>query len=67
VLIFDDTDLLIPDADGLDPMNQLEGEEDDKSTSDGVENLLNNDINLNTGASDANTADNDSKQTEKNA
>lgn len=65
VLTFDDTDLLIPDADELDPMNQLEGEEDDKSTSDGVEDLLNNDINLSTSASEANKADKDSKETKK--
>jgi hypothetical protein len=63
VLVFDDTDLLIPDADEPDHMNQLE--QDDKSTSDGVEDLLNNDINVNTSASDAKKANNDSKGTKK--
>ena len=65
VLIFDDTDLLLPDADELDQMNQ--SEEDDKSTSDGVEEILSNDSQVNTSASDASKANNDSKETEKKA
>ena len=63
VLIFDDVDLLIPDADELDQLNQLE--EDDKSTSDGVEDLLNNDIEINTSASDVGKANIDSIETEE--
>jgi hypothetical protein len=46
-------------------MNQLE--EDDKSTSDGVEDLLSNNITVDTSASDANKANKDSVQTEKKA
>ena len=65
VLIFDDVDLLIPDADELDQLNQLE--EDDKSTSDGVEDLLSNDIDIKTGASDANDADKDSMEAKEKA
>ncbi len=65
VLMFDDTDLLIPEAVEPEPMNQLE--EDDKSTSDGVEDLLSNDINSNTSASDANKANKDSLKTKKKA
>jgi hypothetical protein len=65
VLMFDDTDLLIPEADEPEPMNQLE--EDDKSTSDGVEDLLSDDINSNTSASDANKANKDSSKAEKKA
>lgn len=67
VLILDDTDLLIPDADELDPMSQLEEEEDDKSTSAGVEDLLSNDINLNTSGSDANKTNEDSMEAEEKA
>jgi len=63
VLIFDDTDLLIPDGDEIDYMNQLE--EDEKSTSDEVEDLLNNDIDINTSTSDAGKATNDSIETEE--
>ena len=59
------TDLLIPDADVLDPMNQLE--KDDKSTSDGVEELLSNDININARAPDAKKANTESMETEKKA
>ena len=65
VLIFDDTDLLLPDADDLDSMGQIEEEEDAKTTSDGVEELLSNDINLDTSGSDANTAKNDSIEAEE--
>jgi hypothetical protein len=65
VLIFDDVDLLFPDADELDSLNQLE--EDDKSTSDGVEDLLNNDVDISTSASDAKKADSDSKEAKEKA
>lgn len=65
VLIFDDTDLLMSDGNELDRMSQLE--EDDESTSDGVEDLLGDDINLDTSASDASNANNDSLETEEKA
>jgi hypothetical protein len=65
VLIFDDTDLLMSDGNELDRMSQLE--EDDESTSDGVEDLLSDDINLDTSASDASNANNDSLETEEKA
>ena len=65
VLIFDDVDLLIPDANELDSLNQLE--EDDKSTSDGVEDLLNNDVDISTSASDTKKADSDSKEAKEKA
>jgi len=63
VLIFDDTDLFMPIADDLDRMSS--SEEDEEGTSDGLEDLLDDDNDLDTNGSTEGPADNDSLEYEE--